>query len=77
MSSVDQTAGGLCSAANDLFRDATLGPSPFPLCRVKAARLTAGFICVEKCHLAQAAKAQPEKGKEGRGGGHRGEIIFV
>lgn len=73
---VDQTDGGLCSAAHDLFRDATLGPSLFSRCPVTAERLTAGFICVEKCHLAQAAKAKPEKEKKG-GGGHRGEIIFV
>ena len=61
MSFVDQTAGSLCSPAHDLFRDTALGPSLFSLRRVTGARSTAGFICVEKCHLAQAAKALSER----------------
>lgn len=73
MSSGDQTAGSLCSAARDLFKDATLGPSLFPLCRVTPCVCWPGSF-VEKCHLAQAAKALSET--EG-GGGHMGEIICV
>lgn len=76
MSFVDQTAGSLCSPAHDLFRDTALGPSLFSLCCVSGVRLSPGFICVEKCHLAQAAKALSER-EEGGGGGHRGEIICV
>lgn len=67
MSFVDQAAGRLCSAARDLFRDGALGPSLFSVCRVAAALSSAGFICVEKCHLAQAAKALSETEAEGRG----------
>lgn len=65
MGFVDQTAGSLCSAAHDLFRDSALGPSLFSLCRVTGVRLSAGFICVEKCHLAQAARALTEREKKG------------
>jgi len=72
MSSVDQTAGSLCSPAHDLFRDTALGPSPFSLCLVAGVRSSAGFICDEKCHLAQAAKALSER-KERGGGGATGE----
>ncbi len=61
MSFVDQTAGSLCSPAHDLFRDTALGPSLFSLCRVTSVLSSAGFICVEKCHLAQAAKALSER----------------
>lgn len=61
MSSVDQTAGSLCSLAHDLFSDTALGPSLFSLCRVMGVCSTAGFICVEKCHLAQTAKALSER----------------
>lgn len=61
MSFVDETAGGLCSTAHDLFRDATLGPSLFSLCHITAMHSTAGIVCVEKCHLAQAAKVLLEK----------------
>ncbi len=35
--------------------------SLFSLCRVTSVRSSAGFICVEKCHLAQAAKALIER----------------
>lgn len=71
---VDLTAGSLCSPAHDLFRDTALGPSLFFLCRVTGVRSSTGFICVEKCHLAQAAKALSGREERG-GGGHRGEII--
>lgn len=67
MSFVDQAAGSFCSAAYDLFRDGALGPSLFSVCRVAAVLSSAGFICVEKCHLAQAAKALSETEAEGRG----------
>lgn len=62
MSFVDQAAGSFCSAAHDLFRDGALGPSLFSVCRVAAVLSSAGFICVEKCHLAQS-----ETEAEGRG----------
>lgn len=61
MSFVDQTAGSLCSPAHDLFRDTAFGPSLFSLCRVTGVRSSAGFICAEKYHLAQAAKALSER----------------
>lgn len=69
MSFVDQTAGSLCSLSYDLFRDTALGPSLFSLCRVTGVRSLLGFICVGKCHLAQAAKALSERKETGMRGG--------
>ena len=60
MSFVDPTVGSLCSRAHDLFRTSHLDRHYF-LCRVTAMRSSAGFICAEKCHLSQAAKAPSEE----------------